>query len=180
MLPEYAPPALAHYDLIPDTHALGFYKRYATPTYFKSHHLPRPEYHRVIYLLRDGRDAMVSYFAYLQALDQTINPVALLQPGGGLFPCLWHEHVEAWQANPFGAAMITIRYEDLKKDTVAELRRFCAFVQIQRDDAFLDMIARSAAFDKMQEKERAVGVGATHPRLAKGKNVLPPRPGRKL
>src|SRR3977135_3104362 len=43
-------------DLIPDVHACEHYRRHQTPMYFKTHRLPRPEYRRVIYLLRDGRD----------------------------------------------------------------------------------------------------------------------------
>src|ERR1017187_5491754 len=35
-------------DLVPDVHYRLYYKRYGTPMFFKSHHLPRPEYKRVI------------------------------------------------------------------------------------------------------------------------------------
>jgi hypothetical protein len=57
-LPEFIPPLLVQ-DLVPDVFAAPHYKRYATPMFFKSHALPTPDYKRVVYLLRDGRDAMV-------------------------------------------------------------------------------------------------------------------------
>src|SRR5262249_29872529 len=125
--PHLAPDSLVN-ELVPDVHDRSFYRRYTTPTFFKSHHLPQPEDRRVVYLVRDGRDAMVSYFHYLRALNGAepdfLKMVAL---GEGLFPCRWHEHVEAWMKNPYGARMITIRYESLKDDLVKELRKFCQF-----------------------------------------------------
>jgi hypothetical protein len=57
-------------DLVPDVHYKRFYRRYRTPTFFKTHDLPQPRYRKVIYLVRDGRDAMVSYFHYLNALSK--------------------------------------------------------------------------------------------------------------
>ncbi|MBU6402678.1 MAG: hypothetical protein KGS61_20345, partial [Verrucomicrobia bacterium] len=45
VMPEWAPPELVQ-ELVPDVHARPYYRRYATPTFFKSHHLPRPEYRR--------------------------------------------------------------------------------------------------------------------------------------
>ena len=68
-LPAFAPPVLVQ-DLVPDVHAVQHYKRYATPMFFKSHALPTPDYKRVVYLLRDGRDAMVSYYHQLVVLDK--------------------------------------------------------------------------------------------------------------
>ncbi|MBU6399989.1 MAG: sulfotransferase domain-containing protein, partial [Verrucomicrobia bacterium] len=76
-----------------------------------------------------------------------------------LFPCKWHQHVEAWLANPHQAAMITIRYEVLKRDPAAELRRFCEFAGIKRSAEFLEQVADGTAFEKMQRKERVQGVG---------------------
>ena len=45
-------------ELVPDIYERRFYRRSSTPMFFKSHELPKPEYKRVIYLLRDGRDAI--------------------------------------------------------------------------------------------------------------------------
>src|SRR4051812_37715144 len=46
-------PALLVNDLVPDVHFNEYYHRYSTPMFFKSHSLPRPEYRRVVYLVRD-------------------------------------------------------------------------------------------------------------------------------
>src|SRR5262245_49052900 len=41
--PEATPDSVIQ-ELVPDVHAKSFYKRFATPTYFKSHDLPTPEH----------------------------------------------------------------------------------------------------------------------------------------
>lgn len=41
-------------DLIPGVHRKRYYKRYSQTMFFSSHHLPKPNYKRVVYLVRDG------------------------------------------------------------------------------------------------------------------------------
>jgi hypothetical protein len=153
VMPEFSLPALVQ-DLVPDVHFKTFYQRYNTPMFFKTHSLPRPEYKRVVYLLRDGRDAMVSYFHYSSAVGKKSQSfLRMVQDGPELGPCKWHEHVKAWQANPFGVPLITIKYEDLQRDPTGELMRFCEFAGIQRERKCVQEMAEATAFDKMQSKE---------------------------
>jgi hypothetical protein len=152
--PEYTADRLVQ-ELVPDVHYKRYYRRYYTPMFFKSHHMPRPEYRRVVYLLRDGRDVMVSYFYHLSALQgRDVDFMGMVRRGEGLFPCKWHEHVEAWLANPYRAEIITIKYEDLKRNSAQELRRLCAFIGADRDAAFLERVAEQASFEKMHRKEQ--------------------------
>jgi len=155
--PEYAPDSLVQ-ELEPDVHFKRYYKRFQTPMFFMTHHLPRPEYQRVVYLLRDGRDVMVSYFHHLSALQgREINFLRMVQDGDGLNPCKWHEHVEAWLSNPYKAEMITIKYEDLVTDSLAQLQRFCEFVGVERDVAFLENVSAKCSFETMRRKEMQFG-----------------------
>jgi hypothetical protein len=154
--PAQAPDRLVQ-DLVPDVHYKTHYKRYRTPTFFKTHHLPRPEYRRAVYLLRDGRDVMVSYAHHLAALEGRPIDLARLVADEALFPCPWHRHVEAWAANPFGADVLTIRYEDLRQDTARELGRLCAFAGEPQGAEALQRAARQCSFAAMQDKERRFG-----------------------
>jgi hypothetical protein len=155
-IPEWAPDTLVQ-ELVPDLHYKRFYKRFRESMIFKSHHLPRPDHHRVVYLLRDGRDVMVSYFHYLRALGNRCDFLDMVRSGAGLFPCKWHAHVEAWKRNPFAADVLRIKYEDLRRDPQAQLRRFCAFAEVDRSDEFLHQVAQSASFEKLKRKERDTG-----------------------
>jgi hypothetical protein len=131
--PRLGPDSLVQ-DLVPDVHFSKFYKRYLTPTFFKTHDLPEPKYRRVIYLVRDGRDAMVSYFHHLAALGKRPDCLKLVATGEGLFPCRWHEHVEAWLKNPYGLV-------SLWKMLLVNARSFIILLED------LGKLERQAAFD---------------------------------
>ena len=155
--PEFAPDTLVQ-EIVPDVHYKQYYKRLTTPMFFMSHHLPRPNYKRVVYLLRDGRDVMVSYYHHNRALKgDDFDFYDMVRNGEELFPCKWHKHVEAWIANPYDTEMIIIRYEELKKDPVGVLRRFCEFIGEDRDEALLHTVALKSSFRKMHEKEDRYG-----------------------
>jgi hypothetical protein len=150
---EIAPDALVQ-DLTPDVHFKKFYKPYYPLTFFKAHFLPRPDYRKVVYLLRDGRDVLVSYWHYLRGLcKQEIDFAEMVKTGDKFFPCKWHEHVDRWLANPHRAEIITVRYEDLKNDTAYELARIAEFAGLKRERAVLEAAARSASFDAMKRRE---------------------------
>lgn len=160
VLPELVPMSVIK-SLVPDVHDTRWYQRHGTPMFFKSHHVPQPQYRRVIYLLRDGRDAMVSYHHYQQAVaGKQFDFMEFMR--NDIFPCKWHKHVEAWLDNPFKAEMITVRYEELKADPVKQLKRVCAFADIERRDEILQLAADSASFKKMQSKEKVEGPFATN------------------
>jgi hypothetical protein len=158
-------------DLAPDVHFKKFYKPWFPVTFFKSHFLPRPEYRKVVYLLRDGRDAMVSYKHYLEGLvGRELDFLDLVRTGRELFPCKWHEHVAQWLANPHDAKMITVRYEDLKKDPVAQLRRVRDFAGLTGDDSALERAAQETSFSAMKQREAAFAW--ENPQIPRGREFI--------
>jgi len=157
VLPELTPMSVVQ-ELVPDVHAMPWYKRHSKTMFFKSHHLPDPRYRRVVYLLRDGRDAMVSYWHYSQAIEhRQFGFLEFMRDKRLMFPCKWHHHVQTWAANPHQALMIVVKYEDLKADPVKELRRICDFAGLERSTEVLELAARSATFEKMRAKETNEG-----------------------
>jgi hypothetical protein len=138
-----------------------YYKRYHDPMYFKVHDFPRPQYKRVVFLVRDGRDVVVSLAHHLRNVYK--REIDLLQLAKGHYrrfsgKYAWGDHAEAWLSNPHGAEMITIRFEDLKADPMPELRRFCRFAGIERDDDALARAVAFASFDAMRDRERRLGM----------------------
>jgi hypothetical protein len=146
-------------QLVPDIHYVKFFERIQSPMFFKAHALPQPEFKRVIYLLRDGRDVMVSYWHFLQATQKReLDFLTTVTKAEGFFPpCKWHEHVQQWLANPFDAQLLTVRYDELKRNGVAELRRIFAFAGIERTNAQLEHAVAQSSFDNMQQREKKFG-----------------------
>lgn len=148
---ELAPLELVK-NLVPGIGTSDYYRRYRTPTCFKGHDVPKPIYRRVVYLIRDGRDALASRSYHRTVLQQNVDPWQIRDKFGK-----WHEHVEAWQANPYDAEMLTMRYEDLKSSGIHELRRLCHFLGVEREDNVLTSVYDKASFAKLRAKEQREG-----------------------
>lgn len=155
-------------DLVPDIHYRTCYKRYRSPMFFKAHALPAPEFRKVVYLLRDGRDAMVSYWHFLKAMEhKEIDFLHLVNTGEGVFPCKWHDHIRQWRSNPHNAQILEVRYEDLKSDTVGQLGRILDFAGIARDKTQIERAVQRSSFESMQKREKERGM--EHPQWQRDK-----------
>lgn len=140
-------------DLIPDVHNKKFYKRYGDIQFFKSHAFPVAAYEKVIYLVRDGRDVLLSYQAMLNAMGKKVSINELVDGGFVPFPGKWADHLEAWNERFGDVNHMILRYEDLKTGTVRELKRVCGFVGIDRTEGELEVIAGNCNFSNMKNKE---------------------------
>lgn len=147
-------------DLIPDIHYRSHYRRYTEPMLLKAHSLPEPRFRRVIYLIRDGRDAMVSYHHNLQAVrgKDAIGFLEMVRDGTGLAFGPWEEHVTRWRENPHQAEVLTVKYEDLLADTEAELSKMAAFAGLEADNNAIQTAVEATRFENMQQRERRFGM----------------------
>jgi hypothetical protein len=143
-------------ELVPDIHQKRVYKRFLPQMTFKTHHLPRPEYKKVISLVRDGRDVLVSYFHYLRALGRAADYERLATRGDVFGP--WHEHVLRWKANPFEADVLVVRYEDLLSSPEVEIQRVSAFIGSHATAERIRDIAKETEFSIMQDREKKFGI----------------------
>src|SRR5437763_1062206 len=87
--------------MVPDVHWKERYARLRAEMMFKSHALPRRDYRRVVYLLRDGRDVAVSHFHHRAAVQQKIESELDLAASVREDAERWSQHVRSWTANPF-------------------------------------------------------------------------------
>lgn len=146
-------------DLVPDIYHIKYFKRYWHFAFFKSHELPKPDYKKVIYLIRDGRDAMISYYHYLNKVENRSITLHKLMEDEDIFPSKWHSHVALWTQNPYNSDILFIKYEDLLSNTIKELKRICAFIQIERSDEVLKLVASGCDFNNMKVKNKKFGWG---------------------
>ena len=119
---------------------------------------------KVVFLVRDPRDVLVSYyFQYTRRGAQELAGEApftgtmsdfIRHPIGGIDNIVAFYNVWAEQrAAP--ADFMLLRYEDLHSDPVANLRRLAAFLGFPKvDDAALERVLSYGSFDHMKRIER--------------------------
>ncbi len=134
--------------------------RMRSPRYLKSHEPYRPAYRNVIYLVRDPRDVLVSYYHY-QAKFRLIPKEYPLDEFAGRFldggvdsygP--WNEHIRSWLgARNDSKGFLWLRYEDLQTDAISCLRQICRMLDVERSDEELATVQELSSFGRMQALE---------------------------
>ena len=131
-----------------------------SPRIISSHAPHQPGLPRAVYLVRDGRDALVSYH-----LDQKSRG----GPGGtvpfatfldehleGLHGPRWHAHVEGWLRAgraELGDRLCVIRYEDLLTDPLRGMRSVVEFLGLSATDEGLAAAIEGASLETMRAVE---------------------------
>lgn len=122
---------------------------------FKSHECFKPEYNKVIYLIRDPRDVCVSYFQYLfgknlPVTDSFVEKFAMGQVDG--FGS-WGEHVKSWQAISIYKKKLILKYEDMINDVARESVKMIRFLGIELDKNLLNRAITNSSFENLKKIE---------------------------
>jgi hypothetical protein len=147
-----------------DGESRKFFKQMPHPRVIKSHYPFHPSYKRVIYVVRDPRDVVLSqyYFQIKRGVLPEGFPVAPYVSkfvAGEVCPYgSWGENVASWLAarrtNP---DFVLIRYEDLLRHTSNELARMAKLLKIEpAPDRLARAVERSTA-DRMRRLEKVEG-----------------------
>lgn len=114
---------------------------------------------RFIFLIRDGRDVVVSYYYYCLRNGWWVGDFA-----GFLEAFLrgrldgygsWQSHVEGWLGEAAsGRDHLLVRYEDLHADAAREVRRCAEFLQMPLTEERLEQSLAAGSADRMRESEQ--------------------------
>lgn len=155
-------------DFVPDVQSVRHIgpARSPLPGYrcFKSHAPYVAAYRKVIYLVRDPRHVMVSYWTFLQALGWWRGSLEQLiaHPRYGIRA--WVKHVEGWLHGVDAASSFAVlRYEDLTADTAAELSRLYTLLGLPVTSAMIALAIERSSIARMRELEAQFAAG--HPAL---------------
>ncbi len=140
--------------IAPDVYGNSHYFRFNDVCFFKSHELPKPEYRKVIYMIRDGREALLSYYHMKKNIGKEIELSELYNDKHKIFGTTWSGHIRAWEENKFGAEILFVRYEDLMKDKKSELIKICDFLKIQRKEKEIEQTIHQTSFEFMKSLEQ--------------------------
>jgi len=164
--PEAAVTLLSADRLIPnvDGQSKRYFKRMPRPRIIKSHHPFHPSYKRVIYVVRDPRDVVLSQYHYqikrgVLPEGSPIEPFVSKFVTGEVCPYgSWGENVASWLAarrtNP---DFVLILYEDLLRQTPNELARMAKLLKIEPAADRLALAVERSTADRMRQLERVEG-----------------------
>lgn len=145
----------------PGVSSKRFLKKLPRPRILKSHETFDVRFRKVVYLVRDPRDVVVSeYYFNLKKryIDSTVSLeqfVTKFVAGESAGYGSWWEHAAGWiaarQGNP---AFLLIRYEDLLTDSVGETGKIAKFLGIQADARRLEAAVERSSADRMRKLEK--------------------------
>jgi hypothetical protein len=150
-------------SLIPDATVVSSraIKRVPRPRLIKSHEYFDPRYQRLIYLVRDPRDVALSLYHARRkyrsiddgySVEQFVSERFL--PGD--LDVSWGEHVGSWVATRMNdPAFLLVRYEDLRQDTIRELRRMAVFLGASADTSALTQAVEKSSAERLRQLEKA-------------------------
>jgi hypothetical protein len=99
--------------------------------FVKTHELPPGDHHPAIYVVRDGRSAVVSHTHFLR--ETFGRSVALADVIGGKVGVSWSQHVQAWRARP---GTLFLRYENLAAGEAKTMAALSAFLDLEQQCSF--------------------------------------------
>jgi hypothetical protein len=136
---------------------IGPFGRIDLPRIIKSHSAYNPYYYRVILLVRDPRDVMVSYYHYLQGLKQISEATTISElirdDKYGIMS--WVKHSKSWyfDYNPASQRIKIFRYEDFLDDTKLQLFLLMESLGIIMDDSSLEVAIELSSKERMKASE---------------------------
>lgn len=117
---------------------------------------------KMILLYRNPKDTVVSTYHFAQkgqtAYKGDLEEFLQYFISGEIMFSGYIQYLRDWdqtmKQNP-DIPVIIVRYEDLKKDCVSQLRKLCNFIELDRTDAFLQEIANRNDINKVKAAKEA-------------------------
>jgi len=146
------------------------FNRIPRPRVIKSHECFNPRYPRVIYIVRDPRDVVVSQYHYYRKIREIADELPLETfvgrfLAGETWPYAWGHHLVSWEQHVLtwlgtregNPRFLMLRYEDMLADTCCELRKLAAFIGLDITNAQLAQAVERSSAGKMRQIEQAQG-----------------------
>jgi Sulfotransferase domain len=135
--------------------SLAKYSSLTDPRFFVCNAAFDPHLSKVVYIVRDPRDTMVSCWHYQKYLNAQYGmSLADFLRSKEHIPCEWDEHVSGWMLPQTHPAMLVVRYEEIHKDAAAVLRRVLEFAGVKGiSDTRNDAAVEASRFERMRAAE---------------------------
>lgn len=146
---------------IPDATALSSrqLKRVPRPRLIKTHEYYEPRYRKVIYLVRDPRDVVLSLYNFrrkYRSVDDSypIERYVAERFLPGDMDVSWGEHVGSWLGTRMNhPGFLLVRYEDLLQDPLRELGRLASFLGVGGSAETLAQAVERSSANRLRQLE---------------------------
>ena len=148
--------------IIPDATSLSSreLKRVPRPRLIKTHEYFEPRYRKVIYLVRDPRDVVLSLYNFRRKYRSVDDSYPIEQyvaerflPGD--LDVSWGEHVGSWLGTRMNhPGFLLVRYEDLLQEPTRELQRLASFLDIAADSGTLTQAIERSSANRLRQLEK--------------------------
>lgn len=113
----------------------------------------------LLYLVRHPGDVMESFYHYRKhRWNDDVGTFAEFVRGERWGVPAWKAHVRSWEGN----WDVLVRFEDLKRDSLAELRRIVDLFDHDFDESTLEYAAEQSSFENMRRMEETYGKPERH------------------
>ncbi len=154
--------------LVPDCEAQSsrYMKSIARPRVIKSHEYFDPRYKKVIYIVRDPRDVVLSYYDFQRKYRQIEDGFPIDQYvrdfiEGRLSSAdwgTWAENVASWYYTRNGTSgFLLLRYEDMVAQTGQELAKIARFFGVEASAQLVSQTIERSSAEEMRKLEKAQG-----------------------
>jgi len=153
-------------SLIPsvDAKSKRFFDEMRSPRVIKSHFSFIPAYRRVIYVVRDPRDVVMSQYHYqikrgvLEQGSSLDNFVSRFLKGEVCPYGSWGDNVGSWTATRRDDSnFLLLRYEDMLADVTSGASQISAFLGLGRDANRVATAVERSSLENMRKVEKAEG-----------------------
>lgn len=111
---------------------------------------------KVIYVARNPKDVLVSYFHFHKVATMLETPNTFEEffekfMRGDVYGCRWFEHIKTWYSQREEMNMLFITYEEMIRDLRSSVRRIVAFLGKKLTEEQLESVVKHSTFNNMRK-----------------------------